>query len=124
MRTAGQQFKSMTVDELTERISILYRRHERNEKGDIVSTAELERAKVWAKVFPRGARRDEQGVEKKNELEYSVTIRYRKDVAPDDELDWRARRLKQTAPPLDVEGRRIWLRLECKEMIADEASRV
>lgn len=120
----GQHFKSVTVDELTERISLVYCRHARNARGDIVSSEEIERAKVWAKVYPRGARRDEGGVEKINELEYSVTIRFRADVMPDDEIDWRGRRLRQIAPPLDVEGRRVWLRLECRELIADEASRV
>lgn len=125
MRTVGAGIKNVSVDDLSERIRIVYHEATRNERGDIINGDEILRAEMWAKVLPRSARRHlNNSVELFDEVAYQVTIRYRTDIEPNDEIIWRGRRLKQTVAPLDMEARRMWLLMECTEEIADDASRV
>ena len=120
MRTVGSVINNTSTDDLTERISIIYQSTRRNERGDIVEIEDITRAEIWAKVLPIAARRYIDGaVELTNEISYRVTIRYRIDIAPDDIILWRGKRLRQTSPPYDAESCRIWTVLECEEMISD-----
>ena len=52
MRTTGQAIRQMSVDDLSERISVVYSETSRNERGDIVKGAENVRCMIWAKVLP------------------------------------------------------------------------
>ena len=103
-----------TIDDLSERISVVYFETERNTRGDIVKTEEVTRCTVWAQVKPlTGKISDSAPVRNKaatyritapvrnNEVTYRITIRYRQDILPDDEILWRGRRLKITTPPFD-----------------------
>lgn len=118
----GSVMQNTSIDDLHERISIVYRDISRNARGDIIRGEENVRAMVWAKVLPYGAKSDDGGISRTNDVNYRVTIRYRTDVLPDDEILWRGKRLQMTAPPYDAEARRIWLVMECKEAVADGAS--
>ena len=121
MRTIGSIINNTTIDDLAERISIVCQKARRNGRGDILGTEDVTRCTIWAKVLPLSARRLlDDSIEAVNELSYRVTIRYRADIAPDDIVIWRSKRLQQTAPPYDAESHKIWTVLECVEMKADE----
>jgi SPP1 family predicted phage head-tail adaptor len=118
----GLQFKQTTTNDLTERISIVYFETSRNSKGDIVKGNEITRCTVWAKVLPLAGKINDDTPQRENEITYRITIRYRTDIKPDDEIVWRGRRLKITTPPFDVENRHIWTQFECIEVVQDGKS--
>ena len=116
MRTAGSLIQT-PLEDLSERISVRYFETTRNNRGDILNVEEKERCRVWAKVFPLTARNNDGSPERVNKITYRVTIRYRNDVKPDDEIVWRGRRLKLLSPPYDAESRKIFTIFECEEVI-------
>ena len=63
------------------------------------------------------ARIGERPQETENIVGYRVTIRFREDIEPTDEILWRGKRLELISPPYDVESRRIWTVMECREMV-------
>ena len=109
------------MDDLTERIRIVYHAKARDSRGAIINAAEEVRCMVWAKVYPYGARIQEGGVERMNEVDYRIIIRYRTDILPDDEVLWRGKRMRLIKPAYDAESARTWTVLECQEVIADAA---
>ena len=119
MRVEGSQIKYTSVDDLSERIKIVYHETERNAVGDIVDGEEVIRAEVWAKVLPLVGKIDDVTPERLNFITHRITIRYRNDIQPDDEVLWRAKRFVLITPPIDVESRRIWLTFDVQEAIAD-----
>ena len=104
MRTAGSAIRQVSVDDLSERISVVYFETSRNARGDIVKGEESVRCMIWAKVLPLTGKINDATPERINSATYRITIRYRTDILPDDEILWRGRRLKLTAPPVDLEG--------------------
>lgn len=108
-----------TIADLSERIQIVSFATERNERGDILNTTEIERCRIWAKVYPLTARISEGTPEHSNKISYRVTIRRREDIKPDDEIIWRGRRLKLLSPPYDLDGKRIFTVFDCEEVIED-----
>ena len=112
---------TLVVGGSAERISVIYFETERNARGDIVKTSEVTRCTVWAKVLPLTGKITDSAPVKNNEINYRITIRYRADLKPDDEIVWRGRRLKITSPPINLENRKIWTQIECKEVIQDGA---
>lgn len=119
MRATGAQIKFTSVDDLSERIKIVYHERTRNAVGDIIDGEEVLRAEVWAKVLPLVGRIDDITPERLNTVTHRITIRYRNDVLPDDEVLWRGRRFQLTTPPIDVESRRIWTTFDVQEVISD-----
>ncbi len=111
-----------SIDDLHERILIVYQKASRNDRGDFMEGEEALRAEVWAKVLPYGAKSESQGISRVSDISYKITIRYRADVLPDEEILWRGKRLQMTAPPYDAEARRIWLVMECREVVPDGES--
>lgn len=107
----------VTIADLRERISIRNYITQRNELGDIINSAEFERCKVWAKVYPLTAKNNETTPERSNKITYRVTIRYRKGIAPDDEIVLGDRRLKLISPPYNMDGQRIFTCFDCEEVI-------
>ena len=122
MRTEGSAIRQMSVDNLSERISVVYFETTRNERGDVVKGAENVRCMVWAKVLPLTGRIEDTAPERLNSVTYRVTIRYRTDILPDDDILWRGRRFKIVTVPVDVEGRHIWTMFEAKEAVSDGAA--
>ncbi len=114
-----QAIRQISVDDLSEKISVVYYITERNTRGDIVKTEEVIRCTVWAKVLPLTGKISDSTPEKINTINYRITIRYRKDLKPDDEIIWRGRKLKILTPPFDVENFHIWTMFECREVIQD-----
>lgn len=122
MRTTGSGIRQMTLDDMSERISVVYYETTRNERGDIVKGAENVRCMIWAKVLPLTGRIEDTAPERLNSVTYRVTIRYRADILPDDEIHWRGRRFKIVTVPVDLESRHIWTMFEVKEAVGDGAS--
>ena len=122
MIQTGITIQNTSTNDLSERISVVYFETTRNSRGDIVKGAEVVRCMVWAKVLPMAARINDTTPERENIITYRITIRYRKDILPDDEIIWRGRRLKITTPPYDVEARHCWLQFDCREAIKDGAA--
>ena len=108
----------VTIDDLHERIEILYHDKTRDIDGNIVDGEIHTRGAVWAKIIPVTARIGEQSEETENEIIYRVTVRHRQDIEPTDEILWRGKRLELISPPYDVESRRIWTVMECRELVA------
>ena len=120
MKTVGSFIGNVSIDDLSERISVRNYVTKRSERGDILSSVEFERCRVWAKIFPLTARTNDTAPERTSKITYRVTIRYRKDIKPDDEIVWRGRRLKLLCAPYDAESRKIFTVFDCEEVITDE----
>ena len=108
---------NVTLDDLHERIEILFRNKERDSEGNIIDGEERTRATVWAKILPIAARIGERPQETENIVTYRDTIRNLEDIDPTDEILWHGKRLALVAPPYDVESRRIWTVFECRELV-------
>ena len=119
MRTEGAALKQMSVDDLSEKISIRYYEFTRNARGDLVKGDEEIRCMVWAKVLPLTGKIDDSAPEKINSVSYRITVRYRNDIKPDDEIVWRGRRLKMVTVPIDIESRHIWTMFDVVEVVKD-----
>ena len=118
MKTTGNVIAT-PLDDLSERIQIVYFETERNSRGDILNKTQIERCRVWAKVLPFNAKINDGAPERKNTISYRVTIRYRTDILPNDEIIWRDRRLKIITPPYDAESRKIFTVIDCEEVVTD-----
>jgi SPP1 family predicted phage head-tail adaptor len=108
-----------TIDDLTERISVVYNTPAINARGDRIGSTDAERFNCWAKVLPLTAKIEESGIERRADATYRIIIRYREGIKPDDEIIWRGNRLQMTAPPYDAESRKLWTVLECREAVED-----
>ena len=107
------------IADLSERISVKYFETERDEYGNILRREEKERCRVWAQVYALAAKKNDAQPERENKITYRVTIRYREDIKPDDEIDWRGRRLKLLSPPFPLSGQKVFTVMDCEEAITD-----
>ena len=112
----------VTIADLNERISVIRFEAERNERGDIINTQEVERCRVWAKVYAMTAKITDDTPERANTINYRVTIRFRDDIKPDDEIIWRGRRLRLKSPPYSLDGARVFTAMDCEEVVEDGAT--
>ena len=120
MKTQGNQLKNISMDDLKERIKIIYYTKKRNERGDIVDDKLQIRGVPFAKVYPYVARNDEgRELELRNEVTYRIVVRYRDDIKPDDLIIWRDKTLKIRSPTIDVESQHIYTSFEAVEVIGD-----
>ena len=108
-----------SIDDLTERITIVYQTPTRTSRGDIVPGTDVERGSMWAKILPIAASISTDGIEREAAIGYRVMVRYRSDIRPDDEVLWRGKRLRIVGTPYDAESRHIWTVLECREVVQD-----
>ena len=111
----------MTIGHLSERISVRYFDVERDDCGNILRREERERCRLWANVYALTAKKNDDQPERANKITYRVTIRYREDILPDDEIDWRGRRLKLLSPPFHLNGQKVFTAMDCEEVIEDGA---
>ena len=109
----------MKIADLSERISVRYFETERDEFGNILRREEKERCRVWAQVYALTAKKNDAQPERENKITYRVTIRYREDILPDDEIMWRGRRLKLLSPPFPLNGQKIFTAMDCEEAVID-----
>ena len=109
----------LKIADLSERISVRYFETERDEFGNILRREEKERCRVWAQVYALTAKKNDAQPERENKITYRVTIRYREDILPDDEIMWRGRRLKLLSPPFNLDGQKIFTAMDCTEAVKD-----
>ena len=107
------------IADLSERIIVKYFETERDEYGNILRREEKERCRVWAQVYALTAKKNDAQPERENKITYRVTIRYREDIKPDDEIEWRRRRLKLLSPPFNLGGQKVYTAMDCEEAIED-----
>ena len=110
----------MNPGELNSRISILQETKVPDDQGGyIVNYAP--RVILLAKITTLTAKTLDQYEQLSPELLHRVVIRYRRDVAVTDLIQYGDRLFEQIAPPVDVEEKHAYLRLECREVVADAA---
>ena len=110
----------MNPGELNSRISILQETKVPDDQGGYIVTYAL-RVILWAKITTLMAKTLDQYEQLMPELIHRVVIRYRRDVAVTDRVQYGGRIFEQIAPPIDVEEKHAYLRLECREVVADAA---
>lgn len=81
----------------------------------------MPRASLWAKITAVTARAQDQYEQMTPEILYRIIIRYRRDVAVTDRIEYGNRVFEQIGPPIDIEEKHAYLRLECREVVADAA---
>jgi len=79
-------------------------------------------AEVWAKIMPVAVKTLDQYEQMTPEILYRIIIRYRSDVAVTDRIEYGSRIFEQIGPPIDIEEKHAYLRLECREVVADAAN--
>ena len=79
------------------------------------------RAAMWAKITAVTAKTVDQYEQLTPEILHRIIIRYRRDVAVTDRIQYGGRIFEQIGPPMDVEEKHAFLRLECREVVADAA---
>ena len=84
-------------------------------------TIYMTRATVWAKIMTLTAKTTDQYEQLTPEILHRIIIRYRRDVAVSDRIQYGDRIFEQIGPPVDVEEKHAFLRLECREVVADAA---
>jgi SPP1 family predicted phage head-tail adaptor len=80
------------------------------------------RTAMWAKITAVTAKLSDQYEQMEPEILYRITIRYRRDVAVTDRIEYGGRIFEQIGPPVDIEEKHAYLRLECREVVADAAN--
>ena len=85
------------------------------------ATAYVPRSIVWAKVITVTAKTTDQYEQMVPEILHRIIIRYRRDVAVSDRIQYGSRVFEQIGPPIDEGEKHAFLRLECREVVADAA---
>ena len=117
MRISGTNYKNMSVDELREKIQIVYYEEYEDDEGNYIkSKVPSLRWQGFAKVLPLSSKIFNGYNEVVNELDYRIIIRYREDIEYTDTILYRGRKLKMLNVPFDLENRKQWLQMDCKEL--------
>ena len=110
----------MNPGELNSRISILQETKVPDDQGGYIVTYPL-RVILWAKITTLTAKTLDQYEQQTPELLHRIVIRYRRDVAVTDRIGYGDRLFEQIGPPVNEGERNAYLRMECREVVADAA---
>ena len=110
----------MNPGEMNCRVTLLREVKTEDGQGGYV-TAYQPRATVWGKLMPLAAKTLNQYEQLQPELLHRILIRYRRDVTVTDRMQYGNRLFEQIGPPIDVGEKHAYLRLECREVVADAA---
>lgn len=115
MRNDGNVYSKMSVDELREKIQIVYYNETQDDEGNFIkdSTPQI-RWEGFAKVYPIKSVIQNGYNEIVNEVDYRITLRYRNDIQYTDTIIYRNQKLKMMNVPFDLGNRKRWLQLDCK----------
>lgn len=103
-----------TIGSLRERVTVQRKSATRDAIGGIIETwATL--ATLWAKVEPKSAGEQYRRQQIQAAADWTVTIRYRTDVAPADRLRWRGHEF-EIVGLINTDMRRQFLELSCREL--------
>ena len=72
-------------------------------------------------MLPFAAKITDSTAEMVREVDYRVVLRYRDPSAirTEDIILWQGRKLSPAAPPYPLDGKRLWLVIECRELVED-----
>lgn len=73
--------------------------------------------KVFADIETYSAHIVNGEAEKISELEYRITIRFRRDIGLHDRVNYNGRIFEQILPAKDIDERHKWLQLTCREKV-------
>lgn len=76
-------------------------------------------AEPWANMKPVNSRNRDEHEQVLPERTYQITVRFRRDVAPNDRIIVGTREFMQYAPPVNVGEANAWLQMSCVEVVAD-----
>ena len=110
----------MNPGELNSRICILQETKVPDDQGGYIVNYAL-RVILWAKITTLTAKTLDQYEQQRPELLHRVVIRYRRDVAVTDRIQYGDRLFEQIGPPVNEGEKYAYLRLECREVVADAA---
>ena len=118
MINAGAAMRT-NIDDLTERIEIVYYPTTQDTAGNLINGTETSRGTCWAKVLPVSAAIADGYNENANEIKYRITVRFRTDIEPTDIVKWRGKKLALLSPAYDAESRKVWTTFDCRELVED-----
>lgn len=110
----------VTIGELRHRITVLRPRAQPDVAGNLVEQELLPLFSTWAKVLPFAAKISDGYAEQIKEVDYRIVIRYREGICDTDLVLWRGKKLRLSAPPYGLDGKKKWLAMECREMVENE----
>ena len=109
----------ISIGQLRQRVTIERPITLTDEEGNLIEQERKVYTIVWAKVLPFAAQISDGYAEKVSEVDYRVAIRYRADIQATDILRWRGKCMTRISPPYDMDGRKKWLVMECRELVED-----
>ncbi len=113
----GNSYNKMSVDELREKIKIVYYNETIDEEGNIIKSKEpILRWEGFAKVYPIKSTITNSKNEIVNQVDYRITIRYRNDISFTDTVIYRNKKLEMLNVPFDLDNDKRWLQMDCKEL--------
>lgn len=113
----GTSYNKMSVDELREKIKIVYYEETIDNEGNIIKSKEpILRWEGFAKVYPIKSTITNSKNEIVNQVDYRITIRYRNDISFTDTIIYRNKKLEMLNVPFDLDNDKRWLQMDCKEL--------
>lgn len=106
----------MNIGKLNCRIKIKKAVETKDKEGNPVFDYVL-RAKVWANIKAIRAQIRNSTVEENHEILQHITIRYNKSVQQTDQIFYGSRVFNQIGPPINIEEKNAYMRLECREVV-------
>lgn len=110
----------MNPGELNCRVTLLEEVKTEDGQGGYV-TAYEPRGTVWGKITPLAVKTLDQYEQLSPILLHRIIIRYRRDVAVTDRIQYGSRVFELIGPPINEGEKNAFLRLECREVVADAA---
>ena len=107
----------MNPGELNCRVSIMKAVNTQDAEGNIITKPYTERFKCWAKLQAFSARVRQGNAEDYHEIMTRITIRYNSTVKQTDRIVYGSRIFEQVGPPINVDEKKAYLRLECREVV-------
>ncbi len=107
-----------TAGELDQRVKLYQRATGTNAKGERLKEWVFV-TEVWAKVVPLRGREFFAAGQEQSEITTRIRIRWRQGVTEDMRLTWFDEPYDIAAPPINVNGARIWWDLMCKHGTRD-----
>ena len=109
----------MNPGELKCRVTIMQQADAQDSEGNVVKDPYTTRCTVWAKIQSFDARIRQGKAEDYHEIMTRITIRYNSAIKQTDRIVYGSRTFEQVGPPINVDERNTYLRLECREVVAN-----
>lgn len=111
--------RRIKMSDLRHRVTIQKAVMETNDRGvETFVFPGAEDFKVWAHIESYGAKITHGEAEKASAIEFRITVRFRTDITAQDRILHKGRVFEQTLPPQNLDERRMFLQLQCREMVA------